>query len=104
MSSGLNKLSDKAKFLYNINTMGIENRELESRVSELKIHVAGNLQFLERNEKAGLIDSEIATALKEHLQAELDYLSDLPPGTSYEEVIDGHFEKADERNEIFDEA
>lgn len=73
--------------------MGIENRKLSSAVEDLMAHVNWKIGELPRLAREFNLSSEAEDDLRQHLQSELDYLSDLPPETTLKDIMESHFER-----------
>ena len=78
--------------------MGTENREISLSVAELREHLQRNLEIIDRKLEAGLLKTDVAKTLREHLTAELDYLSDLPPDISLGELMEEYSSIVEKRN------
>lgn len=69
------------------------DRELDMAVHELIAHVKWKMHMLPDAAKRFNLSDDAIANLKEYLQEELDFLSNLPKGTTLGQIMENHFER-----------
>lgn len=80
--------------------MSREHRTFDQKLSTLTDHIQNNIAFIRSQVDRGELDRGIGEALIAHNKSELDSLSSLPSGMTFKQVMENHFEKSKERNDL----